>query len=482
MKYILKNKIFLPLLLIIVMVIGSCKKEFLEVVPKGRLIAEKTSDYDKILNSTTFTNFSMAPIYTIMGDEVVARDPLFGARPALDQRLFRYEDDIFDPEQEPTQITTLTRLLYLCNKIINEVMDSKGGTIEEKKRIMAEALTARAWIYMHFTTLFTKPYSAATAATDQGFAIIKDADINRTYTRVSLQEHYDFMIEDLTTAIPDLHKIVTSRYRATQAVAQAMLGKVYLSMGKFSDALPYLNGAITNITTNTGVVTRIYDYNIEMFAGGALFSASMATSGPATVTLSNNVESLYSRQDINLNSSSINSYFVLSPAVASKYSTADLRRRCFNSTNLPYPAGALRRLWPSFQPTGMNIPEIYLMRAECRARTNSLYGANSAEEDLLFLRQRRMPVASAAVPAGMTQTQMIQFIIDERLREYPFSGLRWFDMRRLSVDPLFSSVTYVHTLYFADGTSQNFPLRPERFTFKIPGRILSDNPEMKDNQ
>jgi hypothetical protein len=130
----------------------------------------------------------------------------------------------------------------------------------------------------------------------------------------------------------------------------------------------------------------------------------------------------------------------------------------------------------------MNIPEIYLMRAECRARTNSLYGANSAEEDLLFLRQKRMPLASAAVPAGMTQPQMVQYIIDERLREYPFSGLRWFDMRRLSVDPLFSSVTYVHTLYFADGTSQNYPLRPERLTFKIPGRILRDNPEMTDNK
>ncbi len=105
------------------------------------------------------------------------------------------------------------------------------------------------------------------------------------------------------------------------------------------------------------------------------------------------------------------------------------------------------------------------MRAECRARTNSLYGANSAEEDLLFLRQRRMPLAS-----------------DERLREYAFSGLRWFDMRRLSVDPLFSSVTYVHTLYFADGTSQDYPLRPERLTFKIPGRILRDNPDMTDNK
>jgi hypothetical protein len=129
----------------------------------------------------------------------------------------------------------------------------------------------------------------------------------------------------------------------------------------------------------------------------------------------------------------------------------------------------------------MNIPEIYLMRAEFRARANSLYGAGSAAEDLLFLRQKRMPNADAVVPVGYTQTQMIKYVMDERLRELAFTGTRWFDMRRLSVDPLFSANTYTHKLYYATGSIASYILRPERLTLRIPTRVLNDNPGMKDN-
>jgi starch-binding outer membrane protein, SusD/RagB family len=481
MKYLSIHKMHALFLLITLLAFGACDKSFLEVVPKGKLIVEKTYDYDKILNSTIFTLFSIAPIYSVLGDEVVARDPLFGARPAFDQRLFRFEDNIFEPAAEPTQITALTKILYMCNKIINEVMDSDGGTDAVKREILAEALTQRVWIYLHFTTLFTKPYNPATATTDLGFPLITKADINATYDRPTLQETYDLMISDLKTAIPDLPTIVTSKHRASQAVAQAFLGKVYLAMGKYSEALPYLDGAIANITSNTGVTTKLYDYNVDFLVGGLLYSSTMATSGPALPTLPNNIESIYGRQDVNSYNSSANSYFVLAPSVAALYSAADLRRKYYSSTSLTYPAGSMRRLWPLIQATGMNIPEIYLMRAECRARVNSLYGTGSASEDLLYFRQRRMPVASAAVPTGLTQTQMIQFVIDERLREFAFIGVRWFDMRRLSVDPLFKANTYVHTLYFADGTTQNYPCKTDRLTLKLPGRILSDNPGMQDN-
>ncbi len=122
MKYLSIYKMQALFLLITLLAFGACDKSFLEVIPKGKLIVEKTYDYDKILNSTNFTLFSIAPIYSVLGDEVVARDPLFGARPVFDQRLFRFEDNIFEPAAEPTQITALTKILYVCNKIINEVM------------------------------------------------------------------------------------------------------------------------------------------------------------------------------------------------------------------------------------------------------------------------------------------------------------------------------------------------------------------------
>lgn len=478
----MKNKMKLLALLLTLIVLGACKKEFLEITPKGRLIAEKTADYDKLLNSTDLINFSLTKILVPIGDELIARDPLFSARGLQDQRLFRYEDNIYEPEQDPTEIATLTKILYMYNLVINEVMDSEEGTEAEKKSLKGEALVGRAWVYFYFTTLFTKPYNPTTATTDLGFALITEADVNKTpYKRATMQATYDLMVSDLTTAIPDLPTKMTSRFRATRQLAQALLGRVYLTMGKHAEALTVLDGAITNINANNGVIAKLYNYNVEMFPGGAFFSASMGTNGPAIVQGPNNLESIYLRQELNSYSSSGNSYFTLSPAVAVTYDSADLRRKFYNSTNLPYPAGTLRRLGPLFQASGFNIPEIYLMRAECRARTNKLYGAGSAEEDLLTLRRNRFPVGKEGIPAAMTQTQVVRFIIGERTRELAFTGMRWFDMRRLSVDPIFSADTYTHTLYMSDGTTQTFPLKPERLALKIPFRILSDNPGMQDN-
>ncbi len=480
-----KIKNHIPALVVvafITLLLGSCDDSFLEITPKGRLIAAKTSDYDKLLNTNELINYSVLPLSVPLGDEVIARNPFFSARPNLDQRLFRYEDDIYEPTDVPSQLTALTRTLYLFNKIINEVMDSEGGTDQEKRMIRAEALTGRAWVYLHYTNLFTKPYNPSTAASDPGFPVISEADINKSpYVRGTLEQTYQFMIDDLTTAIPDLPAIITSRHRASKALAQSFLGKVLLTMGRYSDALTHLNGAIATIESNTGVFVGIYDFNVEMLAGGALFSASMANTGPAQPTLSNNIQNIYGRQDINANASSANNYFVLAPAVVALYGADDMRRRYYNATNLAYPAGSLRKIGPTFQPSGLTIPEIYLMRAECRARTNLLYGPGSAAEDLLYLRIRRMPAASAAILPGMTQTQMIEFVINERLREFAFTGLRWFDMRRLSVDPLFSNRNYVHTLYNADGSTEAFPLRPERLVLRIPSRIIDDNPGMENN-
>ncbi len=483
MKNILKNNICLLLTLIFLMSLSSCKKSFLEVVPKGKLIATTTNDYNMIMNSSSFTNYTLATFYTALGDELIARDPFFGVRPLIDQRLFRYEDNIYNSDVDPSEIAALTKSLYLFNKVINEVMDSDGGSDDEKKAIRAEALTGRAWIYIHYTTLFTKPYNGATAATDLGFPLIAESDINKTpYSRPTLNKVYDFMINDLTAAIPDLSVTISSRHRASRSLAKSLLAKVYLAMGKYADALINVNDAINIITANTGVPARIYDYNIEMLAGGALYSASMGTTGPAFPTSPNNVESIYGKQDINSHISSANNYFVLSPEVAALYGVNDLRRKYYNATALTYPVGCLRRLAPIIQATGMNIPELYLMRAECRARANNTYGAGSAAEDLLFLRKKRMPAADAVIPIGYTQTQMIKYVIDERLRELAFTGMRWFDMRRLSIDPLFSGTTFTHKLYYSTGIIDSYILRPERFTMRIPTRILNDNPGLIDNQ
>jgi starch-binding outer membrane protein, SusD/RagB family len=132
---------------------------------------------------------------------------------------------------------------------------------------------------------------------------------------------------------------------------------------------------------------------------------------------------------------------------------------------------------------GIELPDLLLMRAELEARENNL---TSAVTDVQTLRNNRIPPAVAGVPAATqtNQTALIQFIISERTREFAETGARWFDMRRLSNDPLFPNVsTATHKLYNDDAgdTFTTFTLTPARLTLRIPPYYLSQNPGMVDN-
>ncbi|MGF1926002.1 MAG: RagB/SusD family nutrient uptake outer membrane protein, partial [Bacteroidia bacterium] len=130
---------------------------------------------------------------------------------------------------------------------------------------------------------------------------------------------------------------------------------------------------------------------------------------------------------------------------------------------------------------GVRVADLYLMRAEVKARLNDLTGAVA---DVVFLRQNRLPAGKEGVPAtaAATQLPLINFILEERIREFAMQGQRWFDMRRLSVDPLFSGTTYQHKVYNTAGVvSETFTLKPERFVLKFSPKIMGENPELVNN-
>jgi hypothetical protein len=131
---------------------------------------------------------------------------------------------------------------------------------------------------------------------------------------------------------------------------------------------------------------------------------------------------------------------------------------------------------------GPTLPDLYLMRAELKARANDLPGAKA---DLEALRMKRMPAEIVPVPANIAADQqaLVKFILDERIREFAISGMRWLDMRRLSVDPVYSNtVKYTHELYDEAGNVvETYTLKPERFALKFGERMLDENPGLTEN-
>ncbi len=72
------------------------------------------------------------------------------------------------------------------------------------------------------------------------------------------------------------------------------------------------------------------------------------------------------------------------------------------------------------------LAEMFLIRAEARAKQNNVMGSGSAQEDINVLRAR----AKAPLVATASQAQMLLIVEDERRMELAFEGHRWYDLVR----------------------------------------------------
>jgi len=461
--------------------ICSCKKTFLEVTPKGKLIAQKVADYNLLLSNLDFVNI-VANAQVPMGDEVAAIEPFFSGADLKTQRLFRWEDLVYEPNEDAAEMKVPLQNIYTYNKIINEVPAAIDGTEQEKLAIQAEAMAGRAWTYFLLINYFGKPYHTTNSVNDPGFPIVKQNDVTGTkFERATVKEVYDFIVSDLTTAIPNLPAKTTHRLRMSRAAAEGLLAKVYVFMAKFNEALPLLNAAFTDIG-NSVIPLRLYDYNITFGPGGIFMPIGLF--GPSYPTIPNNEENVFGKQAAD-SWTFINNELVVTKQTADLYVTSDLRLKCYsiNAYSGPvYPNGLLRRIGPNSIQMGVVLPDLYLLRAECKARLNDLAGAKT---DLESLRSKRMTPASFGVPTTIATQQLplLKFIIEERIREFAVLGYRWFDMRRLSVDPLFNGIVYTHTLYTEAGAVASiYTLKPDRFTLKFSQKVIDENPGMQNNR
>ncbi|HEY0273642.1 MAG TPA: RagB/SusD family nutrient uptake outer membrane protein, partial [Chitinophaga sp.] len=365
----------------------------------------------------------------------------------------------------------------------------QDGTPQQKQELQAEAMAERAFTHFQLFSYFTKPYNAATAATDPGFPLIKTADITATgFSRGTVQEGYDFMVQDLTQAIPSLAANQPGRTRMSKAGAETLLGKIYLSMGKYPEALAVLKSVFSDITSMPQAPV-LYDYNQTLAPGGSFLPVS-PINGPNSpfVNATDVTESIWAAftyvGPYNGNPYSVDFLTIPAKTVA-LFDPSDWRLQFYThlqtDQSTVIPGGRLRRYNLVYARVGAQLPDLYLMKAEAEARTGNLAGAVA---DVETLRRHRMPEAVAAVPAAIAadQNNLVKFIIEERIREFAMEGVRWFDMRRLSADPLFAGQPAPQHVVYDDATNGTvYTLKPERLTLKLPPVYLSQNPGMADN-
>lgn len=474
----------------------ACKKGFLEIIPKGQTIAIYTEDYEKILNANYISTSFDAGVYR--GDELSAMQPHFdnmsgSAINRRQQRLFMYEDRVYDTDQLPDEITAgngYIRKLYLFNKVINEVMDSQGGTEAQKLALLAEAKVGRAICNFMFLSDFTKPYNATTAADDLGIPNLTVADVTqKDFKRETLQQGYELVIKDLTDALPNLGDI-THRRKVSRLVAEFYLARVYMAMNNYPAAKPHIDAAFLELPKAI-IPMGLYDYSVVLDpdnqnAPGSWFPDTGFGLGNEPLA-ADNTEVIYNITSGWFQLQAVDA-FVFSPQTAALYVPTDRRLSLYTPYEIfsttSHPLGMRRRTSGFFTgiDVGPSIPDMYLMRAEIKARANDLAGAVA---DLEILREKRISGTAAQVPSAIASDQqaVVRFILDERIREFAITGLRWLDMRRLSQDPIYHDhIDYTHEIYNADGeVVSTHVLTPERFVLKFGERMLNESNGLEDN-
>jgi hypothetical protein len=109
---------------------------------------------------------------------------------------------------------------------------------------------------------------------------------------------------------------------------------------------------------------------------------------------------------------------------------------------------------------------MYLIRSECNARLGNVQTAINDLNSLLINRYKK----GSYVPytTALSGGQLLTVILNERIKELYYRGLRWTDLRRLNLDDRFK-VTLNRSV---NGNNYSLPPNDPRYAYPIPDQEI----------
>lgn len=445
-------------LLCFVAIVSGCKKDYLDIKPKGKVIPSTYKDFRLLLNSTS----NMASSY---GQDEFATDNVeFYEDQGLSYlgnssyKLHTWQNNVYVSTDNDSQWSNLYKQIYLSNIVLDGMKTATGGAEKDRNQLIGEAMVHRAFAYFSLVNIYGAQYDASTASTDPGVPLLLEPTTTAQLVRASVQAVYDQVFIDLNKAITLLSATSTSAYEPSLPAAYALLARTSLQIGKYSDALQYASKTITLKGT-------LADYNNFTVNPSSTFPLSR--NNPETL-LMKNVSNSYS-------------WFSMSHDLQNVFasSVGDLRFQIlFSTTQEPF-VGYVYYMGEFLafdtRTVGPTVAEMYLIRAECEARANN---AGGAIQDVNELRKRRILKANYVDLTASSVDDALLKVLAERRRELCFRGLRLFDLKRLNKDPRFAK-TLTHSY-----KGEQFELKPNdyRYLFPIAPKLTNLNPELTPNQ
>ena len=317
----------------------------------------------------------------------------------------------------------------------------------ERRRISGEASFMRAYHYFNLVRLY-------------GGVFLIDKEINATdaleIPRSSVEDIYRFIVADLKNAVANCSTAKFSAAAgtggaATKWAAQALLAKVYLTLGQKIDALPLLTDVITNsghnlITAGTNPYADVFsaanEMNAEIVFAIRFKSGALGYGSPLSNRFSSQVDLKLTAQGLVYPTGTRDGFNNPTPEFYDSYAATD-KRRDFNikvfkpsgtaadPTKWTYWSGKHNIAVTVLNDSELDWPvlrfsDVLLMYCEADGTNNTT--------TLGYLNRVHTRAGLTALTATDVATPALyeKAVANERRWEFAIENQRWFDLLRFN--------------------------------------------------
>jgi starch-binding outer membrane protein, SusD/RagB family len=478
MKKIFQKFRMVITVVIVLIVLSSCK-DYLDIpMPTNSVSTATAFNGQGTIDGMMYNLYYSFSSNIAAGTDMVRQSEAFADNvynPTTNQTILDQQNHTVTPATASTCIISWTnayRTIFLANTMMEGLKDVKTTVLPEanKNAYLGAAKTIRAWTYFMLVRIFGDVPLLTTSSVDD----------NKEKGRDPKADVYKLIEEDLKDAMSKLPSTTGARYFINNKyIPESMLADLYLNQGKWAEAeaaatdviasgkyqlMPNLDDVFLQTSKEAifapGYNTYWNDNAPKAAPVGLLVwpdnSVSYETIFPA---LSPDLQNSFEAGDLRWTT-----WVKLSNT--GKYTNPTNRMFCYKfkynivvNTSTVIPAGkeqdqSLKRL-----------AEMYLIRAEARAKQNNLTGAAA---DLNLIRTR----AGLTNTTATSQNDLVEAVIKERRIELCFENAsRWFDLVRTGkADAVLSILPY---------KKDNW--KPYKVLFPIYQNILNANTKLTQN-
>lgn len=451
----LKN---LKYMMISLVLFSACN--YVDVEPVGKVIPDEISEYRALLTTAYGSYPEYRRLLMVRSDEVFP--DAFGLSYDSYIDLATWNDANADPLTPAYQWTSLYKIIFYANTVIEGVMDAKEDVrTDTREQLLAEAYCLRAFVHFDLLNLYAKWYDPATASTDKGIPLALKIDIGQEFTPATVEKVYEQVLNDLAEAEKYMQvdaQTGTLLYRFSKKSLKALQARVHLYRRDWQSAQEIAEELLPQCPLENLVTDDEKPW---------YYKSKEAILSMETVSSTEMREDMYVLNNLADKFNTDKDGEVYKDARLGKYMTAGWDGTWYCSK------GGSKTDKVSFRSA-----EIYLIAAEAAAHRDGQLEV--AKGYLLELMKNRLTESyfderKTAIDA-MNQEELLAEIVDERARELCFEGHRWFDLRRTTRPEIVKD--------YMDGNfeMQTVTLQKDdpKYIIPFPDEAIENNPSLNN--